>query len=66
MTSLVWAGTSRLVERDSWSLPEMREQDCYGGNTHGYVRGRVSLEPVGQGFRKGVRWVMPLILALLV
>src|SRR5258705_12909949 len=30
-------------------LPEMREQDCYGGNSHGDVGGQVNQVPMGQG-----------------
>src|SRR5712691_3613620 len=27
--------------------PKMREQDCYGGNSHGYVRPRLTRSPTG-------------------
>ena len=33
----------------SWSPPEMREQDCYGGNSHGYGRRRLIPSPIGHG-----------------
>ena len=34
----------------SWSLPEVRERDCYGGNPDGYVRRRLIPVPIGHGF----------------
>src|SRR5687768_18370228 len=38
MTPPFLAGPPASVAWDSRSLPGVREQDCYGGNPHGYVR----------------------------
>ena len=38
-----------LRGRGSWSPPEMREQDCYGGNSHGYGRRRSARASIDRG-----------------